>query len=139
MAMNKAEKAALELAQNELAVAYALRWSDLKRIEPDVPPPKTGSSLDALSVGWTYNSYSGCVMPACSSSIDHAIGRAGDKTPPKKTTSQHAISLYSTEVLALKALRQAMEHKFATSLAAVDRLIAEAEKTTASQGTKEQG
>lgn len=135
MAMNKAEKAALELAQNELAVAYALRWSDLKRIEPDVPPPKNGGSLDALSVGWTYNSYSGCVMPACSSSINHAIGHFGDKTPPKRTTSQRAIHLYSTEVLALKALRQEMERKFASSLAAVDRRIAEAEKSIPSQGT----
>ena len=129
MAMNKAEKAALELAQNELAIAYALRWSDLKRIEPDVPPPRTGGTLDALSVGWTFNAYSCAVIMACSSSISHAFGQTGDKQPPKKTTSRGAKHLYSTEVLALKAMRQEMERKFASSLAAVDRRIAEAAAT----------
>lgn len=124
MAMNKTERAALELAQTELGIAYALRWSDLTTIKPDVPPPKSGGSLGALTKGWLYNDYSGFVMPACSSSLHHAIGNVGDKRPPPKTTSQGPRALYSTEVLALKALRQALERKYAESLASVDRRIA---------------
>lgn len=136
MAMNKAEKAALELAQNEVDIAYALRWSDLKRIDPDVPPPKPGGPLSALSVGWMFNSHSTAVVRACSSSISHAVSSQGDREPPSRTTTQGARHLYSTEVLALKAMRQEMERKFASSLAAVDRRIAEASMNSSpSQGT----
>lgn len=124
--MNKAEKAALEMAQNEAWIAYALRWSDLKRIDPDVPPPKPGGPSNALSFGWMFNSYSTAVVMACSSSISHGVSSQGDKEPPSRTTTQGARHLYSTEVLALKAMRQEMERKFASSLAAVDRRIAEA-------------
>jgi len=114
MAMTKKEKDILESA---LTAAAFRTTSD---VAPDVPPPN--SSSNKLSEGWaTVGSGGdyGRVEPACSSSVHHGVGRQD------KTTTQGAKSLYSTKLLALKALRRSVEIDCATRLRRVDRMINE--------------
>ena len=112
MAMTKKEKEALEAA----LTAAALRTTS--DVAPDVPPPS--ASENRLSKGWAVvgeRSDYGRVEPACSSNLYHVIGQQG------KTTSQNARHLYSTKMLALKALRRAIERDCADRLRRVDRMI----------------
>ena len=93
----------------------ALRWTNSgDDVAPDVLPP---SGWQELSTGWTFNAHARRIDIACSSSIYHAIGRTD------KTTSQQPIRLYSTRRRALRALRVALEHEFATELARIDALL----------------
>ena len=92
----------------------ALRWT--ARVAPDVAPPESGG----LSKGFLPNAYSVRVEPACSSSVSHAFGR------DDRTTSQGARWLFSTKVLALKAMRHEVEMEAAKKLHAIDELIAAA-------------
>lgn len=113
MAMTKKEKAELERLQNELEIAKAFRRTE--EVLPDVQPPGTWGGL---SQGWHFNCHAEKVSIACSSSTSHAIGRND------KTQSQNPIKLYSTRLLALKAMRYSMECDFAKKLAKVDSEIA---------------
>lgn len=79
---------------------------------PDVPIPVTG-----LAKGWLFNTYRGDVDVACSTSIYHAYGKYDE------TTSQGARELFSTKLLALRALRYEMALKFAASLTEIDARI----------------
>ena len=106
--MTKKEQARLAVLRHELALAKALRWTE--PVEPDVQPPVKG-----LSVGYTY--IGDRVEPARSSVVFHAVGRQD------KTDSQGCRSLYSTRLLALKALRHAVEKDCAEKLARIDDLI----------------
>jgi hypothetical protein len=87
----------------------ALHWTDLAPA-PDVMPPE-GSGL---STGYTFNVYAQRVDVACSGAVSHSVGRTD------RTTTQGARRLYSTKLLALQALRNAMEREFAKRLAAID-------------------
>ena len=109
--MTKKEQEEVRVLKNKLSVLAALRWTD--EVLPDVSIP---NSFDSLSVGWlpAYDR----VEPACSSSVFHALGRTD------KTTSQQPKKLYSTKLLALKALRHEMELRCAEELARVDTKIA---------------
>lgn len=112
MAMTKKEKEALEAA----LTAAALRTTT--DVAADVPPPS--DSRDGLTKGWlpiAERSDYPRVEPACSSSVYHGRGQQNE------TTSQGARSLYSTKLLALKALRRAVEKHCADRLRAVDRMI----------------
>lgn len=111
MAMNKKEAAELAAAKKAVIVARALNWSE--PVLPDVPVPK--GSVE--TTGYLYNDHSHCVIYARSSSLYHAT--SWDRMPAK-TTSQGSRSLYSTKLLALRALRHAMEKRFADELAEVD-------------------
>jgi hypothetical protein len=64
------------------------------------------------------------VEPACSSSVYHGFGNA------TKTTSQGARHLFSSRLLALRALRNDVEDDCAKRLRFVDRMI-EAEEADA--------
>lgn len=108
MSMNKKEKALLE----SLKVENSLRFT--AEILPDVPPP---DGCAELTKGYLFNEYSLRVEKACSSSIYHSTGR------DDKTTSQGTRELFSTELLALKAMRHVIELKCARELRAVDILI----------------
>ena len=114
MAMNKAEKALVE----ELRVQVALRWT--APVIPDVPPP-SGDAVQRLSKGFLFcgetSSMGGAVDKACSSSVHHSIGR------DDQTTSQHSRHLYSTRLLALRALRYATEKYCAGLLRRIDAQI----------------
>lgn len=109
MAMNKKEQAEFDKLKFDLASARALSWTS--KVLPDLPPPK---GFGELTKGWMYRVHSASVVPACSSSIGHDIGRNG------RTTSQQPIALYSTKLLALKALRYELEVIAAANLANLD-------------------
>ena len=118
--MNKKEQAAMDELRKQLLLAKALRWTS--KVNPDVPIPN-GSYGQILSKGWLYNAYLGGprVDVACTNSVHHAFG---DNT---KTTSQNPRELYSTKVLALKALRHEIEKQCASILAGIDLQIEQEE------------
>lgn len=112
MAMNKKEQAEFDKLKFDLASAKALSWTS--KVFPDLMPPK---GFGELSKGWMYRVHSQSVVPACSSSIGHDIGR------DDRTTSQQPKALYSTKLLALRALRHEAEVIAAVTLANIDYQI----------------
>ena len=112
--MTKKEKAAMD-ALRQLA---ALRWT--APVAPDVQPPAT---FGGASTGYFFNAYSAEVSPGWSSSIYHGHGAAPAKAG--LTGSQGARALYSTRLLALRAMRHAIELECARKLASVDLAIEE--------------
>ena len=112
MAMTKKEKEAMEELELKLAMAKAMRMTS--SVQPDVAPP---SESFQLTTGWHFNSYARRVEVACSSVTGHAFGRID------KTNSQNSKWLYSTEKLALMAMRHEMELEFAKALVMVDKKI----------------
>ena len=119
--MTKKEAAKVESMRRELSIVAALRWTE--KVLPDIPIP-TGSGF---TKGWLTGFDR--VDIACSNSVFHAYGRND------KTTTQQPAALFSTRILALKALRYQMERRFAEVLANIDRQIAEppAEPRTAEE------
>lgn len=120
MAMTKREQARFEA----MATVAALRWTALPaagELQPDIPPPQSGAS-QSLTTGWLFNKRTRKVFKAWSDSYSHGHGE-----PPGKerlSSSIHgAAALYSTEIRALQALRQAMDREAAAALRVVDRLI----------------
>ncbi len=119
MAMNKAEKQRMADLEEQLFLARA--WRQTEDVEPDLLPPKV---WDALSRGWEFKTHGwgnhgdGDVSRACSSSISNGAGW-------EKTTSQRPMKLYSTRLLALRALRRAHEKKTEKVLATIDKWISE--------------
>lgn len=118
--LTKQQQAEFDALRDQLAIERAMRFT--RDVEPDVPIPSGGG----LSVGYlpsvdTYYYVRNPVgaVEACSSAVHH--GR-GSKT---KTSSQGAVRLYSTRLLALEAGRRQLELEFAKKLAAADRAIAE--------------
>lgn len=118
MAMNKKEQAYVALLEKKLSELEALQIFS-PEINPDLSPPTGGSVLN----GYIFNSHGeGRVSKACTSSIGHCVYQWD------VTTSQQPIYLFSTELLAYKALRRAMENKFAENLAQIDAKIKQLEK-----------
>jgi len=116
MAMNKKDQAALEAALTEAALRRT------SPVEPDVPPPGVGSSVGALSKGFlplAETSEHARVEIACSSSVYHGT------RSQTKTDTQGSRSLYSTRLLALKALRYKVESECARRLRRIDKQIEE--------------
>ena len=124
MAMNKKEQAAMADLQRELAEARAFRFTPL--VGRDLPAPSTSGG--GVISGWDYNAYYMNAEQAWSKSVAYGLGAA-----PKSnmSASQGARSLYSTKLLALKAMRNEMERKAARELAKVDALI---EREAAAKG-----
>ena len=109
--MTKKELARME----ELLTAAALRSTS--EVLPDVPMPSYG---EPLAVGfWPVDTrgYDPRIEPACSSSVYHAVGRSD------ATDSQGPKRLFSSKLLALKALRFLVERQCATSLRRIDKMI----------------
>lgn len=125
MAMNKKEKAELQAAIDRADLNIALRWTE--PVERDVPPPPRSDIGARYTSGWDYNAYSNRVYRGWSDSVAH-----GDGDPPtpqtryKSSASQGARPYYSTELLALKAMRHEVERDAATKLMRIDRMIAAA-------------
>lgn len=117
MAMNKKELAEFEALKRQAAVNRALRWT--KPVARDLPPPEKFSET---THGFDFNTYNASVFPAWSSSVTHGTGIYDKKT---RSASQNCCSLFSTEVLALRALRHALENEAAKKLADIDARIAE--------------
>jgi len=108
MAMNKKEQAIVE----DLKVRCALRFTET--VELDVGIPKYD---EPDTKGFLMNSYALRVTPACSSSIGHS------STSNERTTSQKGVELYSTKLLALKAMRNELEYRLAIELRRIDIMI----------------
>lgn len=115
--MTKAEREEMARLRVELAKARAFRFT--LRVDPDIPVPKHGQPI---AKGFLFNVYNEKVVPACSSSISHCFG--SDEAP----TTRGGLRLFGSRLLAFRALRHALEDRFATALAAVDSEIDELEK-----------
>ena len=120
--MTKKEKAEMQAALDRAETLAALRWT--APVVRDVGVPK-----DGYSEGWDYNSYSRIVFRGWSSGVTHGKGPA--PTPGAMRTvsaSQGARRLYSTEALALAAMRHEIEQRAAADLLRIDRQIAAAQQ-----------
>lgn len=130
MAMNKKEQAEFAAMKNKLAVASAfIRTPEVKK---DVPVPLAAMRSNN-SHGYDFNTFTQEVREYWSSSVSHYTENPEGKKG-YVSGSQRGVSLYSTRLLALKALRHFMENKAAEDLAKIDVQI-EAE-IEAQEGTK---
>lgn len=116
MSMTKKERAAFDAAIHKANLLCALRWTE--PVQPDVPIPGFD---DGMSKGFLFNTPSRRVVPAYSTRSYHSFGRND------RTDTQNPCALYSTRLLALKAMRHEAENKFAAELLSIDKMI-EAEK-----------
>lgn len=107
--MTKKEKAELEAAKT----LAALRWT--AEVKPDIPIPE----FQQTTHGYTFHAWSGNwrVEKAWSQTNRHGTG------DPNRVGSQHGRALYSTELLATKAARHALEREFAERLRSIDLRI----------------
>lgn len=112
MAMNKAEKTGLE----EARTIAALRWS--APVERDVTQPKGGSG--SMTTGWEYNAHSLWVEQMWSTSVSHG---SGPTRTANGSASQRGRDLFSTKLLALKAMRHECERRAAKELRRIDQMI----------------
>lgn len=119
MAMTKKERAEFDAAIERARLLGALRWTS--KIAPDIPVPQDGETS-----GWRHNAYSIRVERAWSEPTAHGTGPQRDRSG-RSVASQCGIPLYSTKLLALKAMRHEMEMEYARKLALADRMIAETE------------
>lgn len=117
MTMNKKEQAEFAAAKKAVFVARALNWTE--PVECDVKVPKRGETR-----GYLFNTYNQSIMHALSNEVHHAVSYI-DGAPPTKTSSQNPTEMYSTELLALRALRHAVECESAEKLAKIDMQISE--------------
>lgn len=115
MAMTKAEQMKVE----SLRIEVALRWTG--PVECDVPPPTPGKG--GYTEGWSFNTYTGDVELCWSSCIYHGNGRAPLPGKQRSAGSHGAMSLYSTQERALRALRHEYELQVAAKLREMDRRI----------------
>lgn len=120
MAMNKKEQAEMAALKRQLAVASA--FVRTPAVSEDLPPP-TPDERHRYTHGFSFNTYNKNVSEYWSSSVSNHT-----ENPEEKkgyiSGSQGGIALYSTRLLALKALRHAVENEAAKSLADIDMEIA---------------
>ena len=116
--MTKAEREHLAAVTGALSLHRA--WRLDPQIAPDVPPPPPGGYLDYTS-GWEINTHTATINSAWSKSSTHGWGVAPVKNG---SASKESRALYSTRLLALRALHAAMAWRFATALVEVDEEIA---------------
>lgn len=117
----------IEAIEEQLELANAKKWTD--RVSHDVEPPKSMSY--GLTYGYSFNAPSHRLFRSVSSSTGHADYDM-DHDGPMTTRTQCAKWLYSTPLLAARALRQKMERDFLKKLVIVDRMIKEYEEAEAS-------
>jgi len=119
MAMTKKEREAFDAAIKKAEILGALRWTT--PVAKDVPIPENG-----YSEGWI--AYSNSVQKSWSGQHRHGNGDAPAPEDIYKSASQRGVSMYSTRLLALKALRNNTEKEAAEELRKIDRMIAEEEE-----------
>lgn len=107
--MNKREQAEHEALKTRLA----LRFTD-GEFAPDIPPPP---AFGDVTRGYTLSLHYREAVPACSSHSTHGLGKETE------SIRRGGLALYSSEVLALRALRQQLEAQFAGQLREVDKKI----------------
>lgn len=116
--MTKKEQAQVEALLQKVRLIGALRWTS--EVKPDIAPPDRG-----YTTGWNRNaslSYPS-VDEGWSGSSCHGSGKPPAENQRHWSASQGARSLYSSRLLALKALRHSLEREAATILARVDAMI----------------
>jgi hypothetical protein len=116
--MTKKEQAAMQAAIDRAEMLAALRWTN--PVPRDVGIPETG-----YSQGWDYNAYSRNVYLGWSCRVSHGNGPAPE-AGKHRSASHGPRRMYSTEALALAAMRHEIEQKAAADLLKIDRLIAAA-------------
>lgn len=89
-------------------------------MKADVPPPKFG--VDPAK-GWVYFVKTREVKPAMSTCIWHHIGSHGADPPAFVIRAPGPLFMFSTRLLALQALRQAVEQEIITALGVIDGQI----------------
>lgn len=112
--MTKKEQREHEELLEKIRILGALRWTE--QVNPDLVPSK---EWRVIVNGWQYNTYNETIHKACTDSIHHSYFKWD------KTDSHHSIHLYSTELLAPKGLRHAVELECAQKLAKIDKKIEE--------------
>lgn len=132
MAMNKKEQA--EMAALRRAVLVAGAFVRTPSVRPDLPPPDRSGSGQKYTEGFNYNVHTRAVYEAWSDSSYQGRGRAPEDGK-YRSASQNPVSLFSTRLLALQALRAAVEIKVANELADIDAEI-EREIAAAAPQTK---
>lgn len=120
MAMTKKEKADFDAAIKQIALLGALRWTS--PVKKDIPVPQ---SFGESTSGWDYNTHSSSVNQKWSDSVSHGDGPARTN---RFCGSQNGRALFSSELLALKALRHAVELECAEKLRRIDEQIAAKER-----------
>lgn len=120
MAMTKKEREAFDAALKKAEILGALRWTT--PVAKDVPPPAQSSDY---SQG--FEAYSTSVQESWSGVVTHGDGKAPTLGARHYSASQRPIWLYSTRLLALRALRHKKEIEAAEELRKIDLLIAKEE------------
>lgn len=116
MAMTKKEQAEMKSAIDRADTLAALRWTVPVRRDVDVPQ-------DGYSEGWDYNAWTREVFIGLSCSFSHGTGPAPE-VGKHRSGSQRPRRYYSTQALALAAMRHYIEIKAAADLLKIDRQIA---------------
>jgi hypothetical protein len=122
MAMTKKEQAAMQAAIDRADTLAALRWTN--PVYRDVGIPETG-----YSQGWDYNAHSRNVYLGWSCRVSHGTGPAPE-AGKHRSGSQQPRRYYSTQSLALAAMRHEIEQKAAADLLKIDRQIAALQKSS---------
>jgi hypothetical protein len=120
MAMNKKEQAEMAALKRKLAVASA--FVRTPAVAKDLPPPDPVGRTE-YTHGFDFNTYDKSTREYWSGCIFHYTSNPAGKKG-YLSGSQRGIALYSTRLLALKALRHAVENETAESLANIDMKIA---------------
>lgn len=123
MAMTKKEREAMDALIERVELVAALRWTE--GVEKDVPAPQPGEHGTRYTEGWDFNVYSKEIWRYWSTSVSHGKGDAPKSGERYTSGSQNGRRLYSSELLAAKALRHALEKEAAAKLLDVDRRIAQ--------------
>ena len=110
--MTKKEQAAIDRAD----MLAALRWT--APVQQDVDVPK-----DGYSEGWDYNAWKQEVFIGWSTICSHGTGHAPE-VGKHRSGRQQPRRYYSTQALALAAMRHQIEQKAAADLLKIDRQIA---------------
>lgn len=114
--LSKKKEAELLQQQRESRIRAALHWTE-PAAGPDVGIP---DDYKTLVTGYTFNAYAMQVYEACTTEFFHAVGRTD------RVEAQGPLRLYSTRLLALRALRNAVERECAERLAKIDQMIEDA-------------
>lgn len=137
MASTKNEKARIAVLEHELRLARALRWTP--PVAPDLPAP---THRGAPTRGWTFTAGAQRVTRSWSTSANYGEGDLDASGVPNRAMSysRGTKALYSTESLALEAMRSAIAQTAAATLAAIDLRIQEQKAIECDQAaTNEEG
>jgi hypothetical protein len=117
MSLNLKEKAEFARLQDEVRIARALRWTE--PVACDLHAPAVAGKV---AQGFAFDAESRTILPVWSSCARHGAG-VYLKNRGKDASGTGPANMFSTELLALRALRCELERKAAEALAAIDARI----------------